>query len=148
MTAEELIAEQSQRHHAAIQQITQVMGQTQLDVKQTQGDVKRILDLLGGTIDGKPGMVHRLAAVEAAQAKMERVTPEEQRALWWRERKTKIVDVILVTIVVGGLSGLLLLGVRGFIRDAVKDLSVVSPRNSARTIDGQRDPLARYASTP
>jgi hypothetical protein len=125
-------------HHAAMNTLAKTSEAMNLKVD-------RIYDMLAGTFE-RPGLVHRLATVETAQAKAERVTPEEQRALWWRERKTKIVDAVLVTIVVGGLSGLLLLGVRGFIRDAVKDMTAVqSPRGTM--IPVERDPTTRLAFT-
>ena len=103
--------------------------------------VDRIYDMLAGTFE-RPGMVHRLAAVEAAQAKLERVTPEEQRALWWKERATKVVDAVIVLLVVS----VLVLAAKAFILDTVKDLSSVhAPRGTM--IPVERDPSVRLAFT-
>lgn len=101
----------------------------------------RIYDMLAGTFE-RPGMVHRLAAVEAAQAKHERVTPEEQRALWWKERGTKVVDAVVTLLVIG----ILVMAAKAFIIDTVKDLSAVqSPKGTM--IPVERDPTTRLAFT-
>jgi len=103
--------------------------------------VDRIYDMLAGTFE-RPGLVHRLSAVEAAQAKLERVTPEEQRALWWRERATKVVDAVIVLLVVS----VLVLAAKAFILDTVKDLSAVhAPKGTM--IPVERDPTIRIAFT-
>ena len=101
--------------------------------------VDRIYDMLAGTFE-RPGMVHRLADVEAAQVRHERITPEEQRALWWKERATKVVDAVAMLLVIS----ILVLAAKAFILDTVRDLATVqSPRGTM--IPVERDPTTRIA---
>ena len=103
--------------------------------------VDRIYDMLAGTFE-RPGLVHRLASVEARQEAHEKVSPEEQRSLWWRERATKVVDAVIVLLVVS----ILVLAAKAFILDTVKDLSAVqAPKGTM--IPVERDPTIRIAFT-
>ena len=119
-------------HHEQMGTLTRLLGEIQIKSTQTY-------DMLAGTFE-RPGMVHRLAAVEAAQAKLERVTPEEQRALWWKERGTKVIDAVVTLLVIG----ILVMAAKAFIIDTVKDLSAVhAPQGTM--IPVERDPSTRFA---
>lgn len=126
--------EYRENHHAAMNTLAKTSEAMSIKMD-------RIYDMLAGTFE-RPGMVHRLAAVEAAQVKHERVTPEEQRALWWKERGTKVVDAVVTLLVIG----ILVMAAKAFIIDTVKDLSAVqSPKGTM--IPVERDPTTRLAFT-
>ena len=71
--------------------------------------------------------------------------PEDERASagsWISQRRDKVVDALLV----GAVLTLFVLGIKAFIRDAVKDLSSVqSPKGTM--IPVERDPTTRLAFT-
>lgn len=126
--------EYRENHHAAMNTLAKTSEAMSLKVD-------RIYDMLAGTFE-RPGMVHRLAAVEAGLANHVKVTPEEQRALWWKERGTKVVDAVVTLLVIG----ILVMAAKAFIVDTVKDLSSVqSPKGTM--IPVERDPTTRLAFT-
>lgn len=92
---------QSDRHHDALTRITEVTTSIQVSNRM-------ILDNLVGTLD-KPGLVHRVAALEA-----------RGRVAWWSERGTKLVDALLGFLVAGVLFLLLSMGFRATIRDIIQ----------------------------
>lgn len=111
-------------HHDSINVVTRALG----DIQCTQS---QIVALLSGNMEGKPGLTHRVDTLERASA-----------GSWLSQRRDKVVDALLV----GAVLTLFVLGIKAFIRDAVKDLSAVqSPKGTM--IPVERDPTTRLAFT-
>lgn len=113
MSIDDMVREQSERHHKAMHDLGVVLGSI-------QNDQRRTYELLAGSFD-RPGLVHRMATMEAWR--------QDSPKRWALERGTRIVDAVLVAIVLT----LGALAIRAFIFQAV--------RNSAGTTY-QRDRVA------
>lgn len=109
------IRAQSRRHHDALTRITEVTSAIQT----TQNT---ILGHLVGTFD-KPGLAHRVAALES-----------RGRVDWWKERGTKLVDLLLGAAFVGVLVWFLQLG----FRSAVRDIIIETQREVSMAVDMAR----------
>lgn len=111
-------------HHDSLNVVTRALG----DIQCTQS---KIVALLSGNMEGKPGLTHRVDTLERAAS-----------GSWLSQRRDKVVDALLV----GAVLTLFVLGIKAFIRDAVKDLSAVqSPKGTM--IPVERDPTTRLAFT-
>lgn len=116
-------------HHDAMNTVTtQLFKVIEAQDKSSQIQ-ERILALLSGSMDGSPGLTHRVATLEKASS-----------GSWLSQRRDRVVDALLV----GSVLTLFALGIKAFIRDAVRDISAVqSPRGTM--IPVERDPSTRLA---
>lgn len=103
MDVEQAIADQSERHHKAMADIGTVLASIQADQRKTY-------ELLAGSFE-RPGLVHRIASMEAWR--------QDSPKRWAMERGTRVVDAILVAVVLT----LGALAIRAFIVDAVRQIS-------------------------
>lgn len=111
-------------HHDSMNVVTRSLG----EIQSTQS---QIVALLTGSMEGRPGLTHRVDILERAAA-----------GSWLSQRRDKVVDALLI----GCVLTLFALGIKAFIRDAVNDLSSVhTPRGTM--IPVERDPSTRFAFT-
>lgn len=101
MSIEQAMQEQSERHHKAMHDLGVVLGSIQNDQRKTY-------ELLAGSFE-RPGLVHRMASMEAWR--------QDSPKRWVMERGTRVVDALIVA----GVLTIIALGIRAFIFQAVQN---------------------------
>lgn len=113
-----MVREQSERHHTAMANLGTVLASIQNDQRKTY-------ELLAGSFD-RPGLVHRMASMEAWR--------QDSPKRWAMERGTRVVDAILVAVVLT----LGALAIRAFIVDAVRNISQASYQRDRVALNQER----------